>query len=192
VRPPAWALSRSTRLSPEGFGAEFQRAWSALRRRFLKVECWQTYQEPSKRSLAAYLAGDHAGIRQELPREVDADRPLYDDVRDRGLDYARLRIVRRPLTPYLKWEVINYRARVNAGEKIYIIDRTGGREEYPNDQVFDYLLFDRTVALVHDYGNAGLQDGGWLVTDPGILERLEGTAIELRKQAVTLDAIDLE
>lgn len=34
-----------------------------------------------------------------LAVEAEADRPLYADMAERGLDYARIRLIKEPLTP---------------------------------------------------------------------------------------------
>jgi hypothetical protein len=159
-----------------------------MRHRFLKVECWQSYQEPGTPSVVAALAGDGARARELLPTEVEAERHLYTDVRERGIDYCRIRLVTLPLTPYLAWEMVVFTARAtDIGEPIVVIDRTGDETPLPNEDVFDFLLFDRSVALVHDYGAEGLQDGGWLVRAPHVLAHLERIATALRSEAVPLD-----
>jgi hypothetical protein len=58
----------------------------------------------------------------------------------------------------------------------------------PNEQYFDFLLFDDSTALVHDYGTDGRQVGGWLVTEPEILRDLEATVVGLRRGSQSLSA----
>jgi len=186
IMPPDWAISQSERLSLDQFGSEFRRAWREVASRFLKLECWQAYQEPETKSLHAFLKGDRARVPELLKAEAERDKPIYADVLARDIDYARIRVVRRPLTPYLQWEMLNYDVRAAMGENIVIFDDTGNTEPLPNDSCFDFLLFDRRVALVHDYGTNGLQAGGWLVRSPAVLERLEEIAISLRQQSIPL------
>lgn len=58
----------------------------------------------------------------------------------------------------------------------------------PRRPLFDFLLFDRDTALVHDYGlgAVGKQTGGWLVRDQRAIEILEETALSARSRAVPL------
>lgn len=178
---PAGLSEKGMRLDLDGFGAAFGDAWSRLTGRFLKVECWQEYQElDASRSQGAFMRGDFALARELLREEAEADRPLYEDVVRKGIDYARIRLVRLPLTPYLRYELMAYEIRSAMGENIEVavVAEVG-------DDCFDFLLFDDASALVHDYGTGlvGLQSGGWLVRDPDALAALERKAVALRGSA---------
>src|SRR5215470_5805918 len=160
--PPAWALVGSTWLDLNKFGSAFASAWSRVESRFLKLECWQSYREAeTNKSQAAYDRGDVETARQLLEREAEADRPLYEDVRRRGIEYARVRLVREPLTPYLEYELLSYRIRTEMGENIEVVHCEPALH-LPNEQHFDFLLFDQHTALIHDYGTdeIGFQVGG--------------------------------
>jgi hypothetical protein len=117
MHPPAWALANSTRLDLDEFGVAFASAWSRLQSRFLKLESWQRYQESEdNQSQTAYDRGDIDSALELLRREAEMDRPLYEDVRNRGIEYARVRLVQEPLTPYLEYELLSYRIRADLGE----------------------------------------------------------------------------
>src|SRR4051794_16133177 len=151
--PPQWAVRNSQRLDLDEFGARFAGAWSRLQFRFLKLECRQTYQErETNTSQEAYNKGEVGKARELLRQEAEADRPLYKDMKARGLDYARIRLIQQPLTPYLEYELMAYRIREDMGETIEIV-RCGRELNLPNDKYFDFLLFDRRTALIHDYGD---------------------------------------
>ncbi|MEV7808598.1 DUF6879 family protein [Microbispora sp. NPDC088329] len=185
--PPQWVTKAGERLDLEEFGERFAAAWSSLERRFLKVECWQSYHEPGRnRSQEAYYRGDADQAVNLLRKEAEADKPLYDDIRERGIEYARIRLVQEPLTIYLRYEMLAYRIRAEMGENIEVVPCDPVRS-LPDDELFDFLLFDRCTALVHDYGDIGLQAGGWLLHDDEALSRLERTAIELRQVAMPFE-----
>jgi hypothetical protein len=187
--PPQWALENSQRLDLDEFGSRFAEAWSRLQSRFLKLECRQTYQErETNKSQEAYNKGEVSKAQELLQQEAEADRPLYEDVKTRGLDYARIRLVQEPLTPYLEYELMAYRIREDMGEAIEVV-RYGGEFSLPNDKYFDFLLFDRHTALIHDYGDEGRQSGGWLTTDSDVIASLERVAVDLRQSAVPLREI---
>lgn len=146
----------------------------------MKVECWQQYQELSgSMSQDAFRRGDMKLARELLRQEAEADQPLYEDVRRKGIDYARIRLVGLPLTAYLRYELMAYEIRGAMGETIEVVAQEAGED------CFDFLLFDRKCALVHDYGTGpvGRQSGGWLVRDSGVLAVLERKALELRRRA---------
>jgi hypothetical protein len=181
-------LRSSKRVSLDEFGSEFSAAWKQVKWRFLKLECWQRYQENrANESQEAYDHGDIARARELLEAEAQADRPLYEDIARHGIDYARIRLVRRPLTPYLQYELLAYEIRARMGENIEVVEFSHDIK-LPNDRYFDFLLFDRRTALIHDYGSgdAGLQSGGWVTHDAGVIAVLESRAITLRQKAVPL------
>lgn len=194
MSPPSWALAGARRLDLDGFAAEFSAAWSHMTSRFLKLECWQQYREAdSNESQAAFDRGDVQLATELLRREAEADRPLYEDVRARGIEYARVRFVRPPLTDYLRYELLNYQIRAELGENIEIV-RCGPEVTLPSEQYFDFLLFDQHTALIHDYGvgEVGHQTGGWLTREPATLGGLEETAVRLRADAESLRAFQLK
>jgi hypothetical protein len=188
MSPPDWALTTAARLGRTEFAAEFSTAWSQVATRFLKLECWQRYREPDGNgSQAAYERGDDAGAEALLHGEALADQPLYDEVRKRDLEYARVRLLQEPLTDYLEYELLSYRIRAQLGENIEVV-RCDPALSLPNAHYFDFLLFDQHTALIHDYGAAGVgrQTGGWITHDPAVIEELEATLVKLRQNAEPL------
>jgi hypothetical protein len=188
IRPPAWAVSAARRLDLLEFTTEFGGLLPEVHRRIVKVEVWPTYQEPETGSLHAYMSGNHAVVRALLEIEAEQDSAAYDHVQQAGASFIRLRAVTLPLTPYLTYEMLNYTVRARLGETIEIADLTADRRPLPNPRSFDFLLFDRDAALIHDYGHDGLQVGGWLTRDPAVLARLARNAAALRRRTVPLDA----
>jgi hypothetical protein len=186
--PPEWARTDGLRLTLDEFQSRFSDAWSKVDSRFLKLECWQSYQETEgSGSQEAYARGDFATARDLLQQEAEADQPLYEDIRDRGIDYARIRLVQEPVTSYLKYELIAYEIRAGMGENIEVVQFDPALV-LPSEDHFDFLLFDRHTALIHDYGSgdSGLQTGGWLTHSMDAIMALEQTALKLRGNAVPL------
>jgi hypothetical protein len=189
MTPPATVIKDSKRLNLEEFGAQFATAWSRLGERFLKLECWQEYQElEAAESQNAYNRGDIDLARNLLCSEAESDRPLYQDVKRRNIDYARIRLVHLPLTSYLNYEMMAYVVRAKLGENIRVA-RFPKAVPLPSEEYFDFLLFDRRIALIHDYGSdeVGVQSGGWLVNNPESIELLEGIALTVLRDAVPIE-----
>lgn len=184
MRPPQWATRSGRRLDLDAFGTCFLNAWSRTESRFLKLECWQSYREREvTTSQAAYERGDVREAERLLRQESEAERSLYEDVERKGIDYARIRLVQEPLTPYLDYELVAYRIRVRIGENIEVV-RCDPAMRLPDEDHFDFLIFDRHTALIHDYGEIGLQSGGWMTHDATVIAELEKRAIDLRRLAV--------
>lgn len=189
MTPPASILRSSTRVSLDEFSSEFSEAWTQIKSRFLKLECWQRYQElGANESQEAYNRGDIARAQELLKKEAEADRPLYEDIGRQGVDYARIRLVQRPLTSYMQYELLAYKIRAQMGENIEVVEYDPD-VELPNDDYFDFLLFDRHTALIHDYGSGevGLQSGGWVTHDSDVIAMLESKVVPLRQVAMPLD-----
>lgn len=187
--PPEALLKDGTRLSLDEFGAEFAVAWSRLGKRFLKVECWQEYQEiEAAESQKAYDSGDISTALDLLRNEAESDRPLYQDVKRRSIEYARIRLVHVPLTAYLQYEMMAYAIRAQIGENIRIA-KFPSTFPLPGEKYFDFLLFDQHTALIHDYGQGpvGVQSGGWLVRDSETIEFLEKTALAILGNSVPVE-----
>lgn len=186
MRPPQWALKNSRRVDLDEFEWRFSVAWARTQSRFLKVECWQEYRElAGNRSQSAYDQGDLRTAQILMRQEAQADRSLYDDIEKRRIDYSRIRLVQEPLTRYLRYEIEAYRIRAELGENIEIV-RCHSGIRLPNAEHFDFLVFDRHTALIHDYDARGRQTGGWLTRDPDVISLLERLAVRLRRTAVPL------
>lgn len=186
--PPQHIRDAGTRLSLDEFQSQFAAAWNRLRQRFLKIECWQQYQElDTTESQQAYRQGNITAARELLEHEAEGDRPLYDDVRARKIDYARVRLLKLPLTDYLTYEMMAYSVRSSMGENIEVV-QVPPPAVLPSEDTFDFLLFDSHTALVHDYGSAsaGAQSGGWITHDARTISDLEERALALRAQAIPL------
>ena len=188
MAPPAALLKASARLNLDEFASQFATAWPQLNTRFLKVECWQEYQElEAAESQNAYDRGDIASARDLMEHEAESDRPLYIDVKRRRLDYARIRLLKLPLTHYLKYEMMAYSIRARMGENIEVVELPP-TAVVPSADYFDFLLFDWHTALIHDYGSndIGVQSGGWITHDPDAISVLEENALALRASAIPL------
>jgi hypothetical protein len=187
IRPPAWSVAGARQLSLAEFGAEFGVLWSGLRHGLVKSECWQTYQEPETQSWLAYQRGDYAAVPALLEREASFDQVVYDAVTANDTPFVRVRVVRLPLSEYLTFEMWNYIVRARRGETIEILVLPADDQRpLPDHTYFDFLLFDDSAALIHDYGLDGLQTGGWATTEPSVLGRLEESATLARKDAIPL------
>jgi hypothetical protein len=187
-QPPAWVLDGSERLTLEGFLEAFGEAWARTERRFLKLECWQSYREAGGvRSQEAFQAGDAARARRLLQEEAMGDQPLRDDVRARNLEFTRVRLLSYPLTDYLRYEMINYEVRGRLGENIEFFAPSSPLESY-----FDFLLFDRHSALIHDHGPGPVdyQVGGWLIRHPKTLDALADIANDVRTHGERLRLLE--
>ena len=79
----------------------------------------------------------------------------------------------QPLTPYLQYELASYPENVEAGEEVYIADRTGRPQlaELTEDFWLCDADSDRPFALLMHYDAEGRFLKGELSDDPAVIER---------------------
>ncbi|MFC8798068.1 DUF6879 family protein [Promicromonospora sp. NPDC057138] len=102
------------------------------------------------------------------PADYNAD--WLDEVRGHtgaGRRMYRVHVLRRPLTPYLRFELgWGYITNATAGEEFFILDVT----EQPNplpDHVGDFWLFDSTTSARFNYSDGKFLGADVLTVDQG-------------------------
>lgn len=119
------------RLSLGEYWADFeQRFWATTAPGFWKLERQQTFKEPGDDGWQAFAAGrwtESLGILDERRTEF-AD--YYRRIADRGFHTRRVRVVEKPFTPYLQWELHVLRLRHEYGGLTRVVgpDRISGYE----------------------------------------------------------------
>lgn len=186
IEPPDWVLAGAQRLDLKEFGQAFIESWRKINSTLQKTECWQTYQEPETKSWSEYRRGNFGRVLPLLEAEADYDQEVYEDVKTKDKSFIRLRLVKRPLSEYLEFEIWNYLVRARRGETIMMADLSTDGRPLPNHSYFDFLLLDEATALIHDYGTDGLQVGGWVTRVPEVIERLKVQAKVIQDQSVPL------
>ncbi|BBA99798.1 hypothetical protein RVR_6575 [Actinacidiphila reveromycinica] len=82
-----------------------------------------------------------------------------------GKRIYRVHVLKRPLTPYLRFELgWGYRKNSTAGEEFFILDTTDGHS--PLADVGDFWLFDSTEAATMRYDESGRFLGAEIVPLP--------------------------
>jgi hypothetical protein len=182
--PPADA----TRLSLEAFYARADVLWSSLAERVVKVERRQSYQEPGNPSYEALLAGDWERAVALAAHTHDEDKQTYAELREKGVEFLRLRVVDPPLTDYLRWELEHYKVTSSLGEDVRVVRLSDVAELDARVGLSDFLLFDHTAAMIHDYGTDGLLRGGWLTNSSVPVREISEIVTALTARAMPLAA----
>lgn len=150
-----------TWLTVEQFSAMFNEEWAGIRQSFLKLEAAPVFVEDDDESFDAFASGDIETALKMVQERVLEQRDMFADVTGRGARIARLRVVGRPVTPYIRdYEAAGYEVSAEIGETVRFIDEG----EIPSElQRFyrDMLIFDRTAVLVHEYSPWGRLLGAW-------------------------------
>ena len=118
---------------------ELEQAFEDARVSAFRLETLAEYDDDSEQEdLALFLAGQPMG-----PRSADTDPWLgrvRRTTRTRGQHWQRVRVVERPLSPYVQFELASFEANVDADEDVLVLDRTGYRDAEGLAQ--DFWLFD--------------------------------------------------
>ena len=146
--------------SPLGFFSNFGSFWSEVQGQVLKLETRQVYREPGNPSYEELENNNYEKAIEILPEARKVDIELYQQLNSRKVDFVRCRPIVFPISKYLKWELECYKFNSAHGEKIYFTDRSSIFDEYVTH---DFMVFDRKVAVIHNYDNYGEIQGGWIV-----------------------------
>ncbi|WP_221274542.1 DUF6879 family protein [Thaumasiovibrio subtropicus] len=148
--------------SASDFFSNFPAAWKNVSTRVYKLETKMSYQETDNPSYDAYIRGDLDKAIELIKKSKEKDYPVYESLRKRGVNVYRCRPVLLPLSDYLNWEFECYKENSKQGELIFLSE---GLDIYKTHALHDFMLFDDKVALVHNYDENGLIQGGWMTTD---------------------------
>ncbi|WP_037970661.1 DUF6879 family protein [Streptosporangium amethystogenes] len=157
---------QSEKLSADEYLSDFWPYFQKLEGVFWKLECRQSFREPRNPSWQALDRGDwHEALRiiDETSTEIQA--PILDSP---GFPMHRLRLVTRPYTPYLRWELHFIRLRAQAGERIRVLDTEAlgqGRRPLP-----ELVILGSSVMYEVVYDQSGTLSGARKISDPALIE----------------------
>jgi len=167
-------LERISRLAGERLGEDeyIDDFWPRFQR--ARGVCWKLerlphFESPEVPSWAAMAAGDWdravelmEGPMREAVREDFASHP--------GLRRRRVRVVERPLTPYLQWELNVFRIRVAEGEEIRILDAADVRDLEPDGRLLpEVITLGEDVLYEVLYTDTGVYLGARRIDDPAVV-----------------------
>jgi hypothetical protein len=145
------------------FFANFPEAFSSSCFQVLKLETRQEYQEHESLSYKAMKKGDWKKSLDLIPSDRQIDIPLYNDLKNRGVDFIRCRPLEFPLTEYMCWELEVLRFNDTIGESVLCCNLAQCKDVFERFANHDFMVFDTKIAFVHHYNEQGLIVGGWKI-----------------------------
>ncbi|WP_434742447.1 DUF6879 family protein [Micromonospora sp. SH-82] len=131
---------------------ELQRRLREVERTVFRLETLNRYTAPGEADL---LRAFHEGA--PMPRRApDTDpwlRMVADSV-ESGRRWSRVHVLDRPLSDYLRFELLGYQGNVAAGEDVRIADRAEVPEALGR-LTRDFWLLDDVLAVVIEYNEEG-------------------------------------
>ncbi|MEQ4302023.1 DUF6879 family protein [Plantactinospora sp. B6F1] len=92
-----------------------QRFWATTAPGFWKLERQQTFKEPDDACWQTFAAGRWADSLRILDQRRGEFADYYRRIAERGFHTRRVRVVEKPITPYLQWELHVLRLRHEYG-----------------------------------------------------------------------------
>jgi hypothetical protein len=135
----------------DGHVEGFWELFSCLRRRWVKVELLQEYDESDSIAYRKFKEGDHEAAARLVAEFVRSQREIYELARERKLEMIRIRVFVLPLTDYLRYyEIPAYESDVECGEKVFFLQDTQATDILGRG-LTDYVLFDDERVLILHY-----------------------------------------
>lgn len=175
------------RLSTEEFLAKFDQLWGSLQEEFFKLETLQDYVEEHNPAYDALVAGDLEAAIARIPDVFGVDDRRTTS-HARRFQYARVRLVKWPLTTYVYWEFHVYAFNERFNKPVYVLEVSDDMSFPQREYVCDFLLFDSSDLLLHDYNADGRLTGGWHTNDKAELSPYRRVRDVARSTAVPFRA----
>jgi len=167
-------LDRSSgeRLGPAEYRAEFlERFWAITRHDFWKLERQQTFAEPGDRSWEAFRAGDWDRALRLIEARREALLAEGRRMAGLGLTSYRVRVVARPVTAYLQWELQLLRLLGECSDSVRVIG-VEAAEPFEDAGVLPEVVTlgdDLTYEVLYD--DNGELSGATRFADPALTTR---------------------
>jgi hypothetical protein len=163
--------------------SEFQRLFADFRNRAFRLEVLPAYNVPEETAdLAAFVRGE------PLPVSTDEEWiPFVADTVSKGKKFQRVRLVPHRLTPYLRFEIEwGYVFNDRAGEEIRFLLPSTDFVTNTQRSLYDFWMFDDTVAFRMNYDEQGTYRGVTAVTETAELLSLRELQSESWAAAIPL------
>ncbi|GAA1467117.1 hypothetical protein NE857_13205 [Nocardiopsis exhalans] len=148
-----------------------------------KLERQQEFHEPESESWMAFLQGR----REESLRLMEADRPalrkLFEGLAQVECRVRRVRVVEKPISTYLLWELHSARIRAQCGEDIRVITPEALSAFEQESPVPEIVILGDEVTYRILYDAQGEAEGAVRYTDPAVLEQCRAEITALHEQA---------
>ena len=154
---------------------ELQRMLRKVERSVSRLETLSSYSAPGEAEMLRAFNEGHP----MPPRNPDTDpwlRMVADSVQA-GRRWSRVHVLERPLSDYLRFEILGYQGNVVAGEDVRIADRADVPETL-SVLTSDFWLLDDEVAVVMEYDGDGRRLSMEPTRDVGDFVEQRDTAIE--------------
>jgi hypothetical protein len=182
--PPGFAGDRLT--LDEYIDDYYSRFWRTDRSGCWKLERQQTFREQGNASWDASDDGDWARAKALLDEDRENVREYQQKILDHGFEFRRVRIVEKPYSPYLIWELNSLLIRHEYGERIRIAATESIRQFEKDGELPEIVVIGTEVAYQVEYDYSGLAVGAVRSTHPGTVRSWTDLIRRLHEQGEDL------
>jgi hypothetical protein len=171
---PALAPEQGERLTRSAYKQEFREREDAIRDgSSWKLERRQHFEEQGNPSRDALRRGDWDEALRLLADRRDALAAAARQDARRGYAFHRVRVVEKPLTPYVQWELHSQRQRAEYGENIRVVlaDQVAASER--THPLPELVVLGSSVLFQVLYTETGASNGAVRYTDRDLVTRWE-------------------
>ncbi|WP_017606847.1 DUF6879 family protein [Nocardiopsis alkaliphila] len=175
------------RLALEPYLDEFDARLSSLRDTDIwKLERRQDFHQPESESWMAFRQGRGEESLRLLEKNRASLRGSFAELARSGCTLRRIRIVEKPFTTYLLWELHSLHLRAQCGEDVRVLSREPVEPFERNGQVPELVTLGDTVAYRILYDPQGVLQGAVRYTDPAITGRCRADIAALHEKGEDL------
>jgi Family of unknown function (DUF6879) len=165
-------------LSPESYLEDFWPHFRQVEDVLWKLERIQDFREPDEPSWVAMAEGDWERALALIEQKRGESQQQAKS--SEGFVNRRLRIVERPVTPYLQWEMHILKIRVETGEQeIKVLDAHVVRHLEAEQQLPELLVLGTSALYEVLYGEAGVLSGARRIDDRKVIDACRQELAEL-------------
>jgi hypothetical protein len=160
--------------------------WKISDGAFWKLERQQHFQEPGFGSWEAFSDGDW----DESLRRLEGERRGFEDyfarVKGHGFEFRRVRVVEKPVGPYLQWELHVLRLREECGERVRVVPGESVKELEEAGDLPELIILGPRVMYDIAYNDEGILAGATRYADTTLIRRCRELISELYGQGEEL------
>jgi hypothetical protein len=160
-----------TRLMGDAYGTDFQRNfWRIGESGFWKLERRQTFRQPGSESWVAFDNGEwERALRLQQARRAEITE-YYEKIAMHGFKTWWVRVVEKPITPYLQWELHSLRLRSQCGDRIRVVPAQQLARFEIDDKVPELITLGADLMYELLYDHNGLHEGAIRYTGAKVVQ----------------------
>ena len=160
--------------------------WKSIKNDFFKLETLQIYEDDE--ALLEFKQGRFEEAKKIMRGFLATDpaKP-YEKIKKRNIKFRRVHIIELPLTIYMKLEIESYKISIEFGEEIFFILKEQADRINKSVKFQDFLMFDDSVVVTHNYNKAGEWQYSELIDDVDVIKNYVNLKEKLLSQALPMD-----